>query len=63
MDFCFTDIKIILNIVPSHSSIEHEWFEASVNRIDPYSDYYIWANGSVDENGTRVPPNNWVHPC
>ncbi|CAD6229896.1 GSCOCG00006628001-RA-CDS [Cotesia congregata] len=54
------DIKIILNIVPSHSSIEHEWFEASVNRIAPYSDYYIWANGSVDENGTRVPPNNWA---
>ncbi|XP_008549256.1 probable maltase isoform X2 [Microplitis demolitor] len=52
------DIKIILEVVPNYSSSEHEWFEASVNRIDPYSDYYIWANGSVDGNGTKTPPNN-----
>jgi len=47
--------------VPNHSSDEHEWFVKSVQRIDPYTDYYVWNDGKVDENGTRTPPNNWVN--
>lgn len=58
------DIKLILDFVPNHSSNEHEWFLKSANKSDPefetYKDYYIWHEGKVLENGTRVPPSNWI---
>lgn len=50
----------MLDIIPNHSSDEHEWFSLSVQNVEPYNDYYIWANGSVDEKGNKIPPNNWV---
>ncbi|XP_078034890.1 maltase 2 [Augochlora pura] len=53
-------IKVILDLVPNHSSNKHEWFLMSTTRNVRYSDYYIWADGSIDRNGQRVPPNNWV---
>nr|CAD7397655.1 unnamed protein product [Timema poppensis] len=38
----------------------NEWFQKSVKRIDPYTDYYIWHDGKVDnETGERSVPNNW----
>lgn len=54
-------MKVILDVVADRSSDQHEWFNASIFRIDPYTDYYIWANGTVMDNGTKVPPDNQVH--
>ncbi|KAF4519056.1 hypothetical protein B566_EDAN001643 [Ephemera danica] len=57
-------IRLILDLVPNHSSDEHEWFIKSAKREEPYTDYYVWAkpkNGSV--NSTQQipqPPNNWI---
>jgi len=49
--------------VPNHSSDENEWFQKSVERIDPYTDFYVWHDGKIDpETGERVAPNNWVSP-
>lgn len=56
----FTDLKVILDIVPNHSSIEHLWFNLSRAEVDPYDDFYIWANGTVNEFGEKVEPNHWV---
>ena len=56
----FTDLKVILDIVPNHSSIEHLWFNLSQAQVDPYDDFYIWANGCIDESGGKIEPNNWV---
>ncbi|XP_046471324.1 alpha-glucosidase-like [Neodiprion pinetum] len=53
-------LKVIMDLVPNHSSDEHQWFTNSLASIDPYTDYYIWKNGTKLENGTIVPPNNWV---
>nr|CAD7263971.1 unnamed protein product [Timema shepardi] len=54
-------MKLILDFVPDYSSDQHEWFQKSVKRIDPYTDYYIWHDGKVDnETGERSVPNNWV---
>ncbi|XP_026808060.1 maltase 2-like isoform X1 [Rhopalosiphum maidis] len=52
-------VRILLDFVPNHSSDEHEWFQKSVKKIDPYTEYYVWLDGKLDENGNRVPPNNW----
>jgi len=56
----FSDIKIILDFVPNHTSDQHEWFHKSANREKGYEDFYIWADGKIDEKGQRQPPNNWV---
>lgn len=49
------DMKVIMDLVVNHTSTEHEWFKKSRQRIEPYTDYYIWrpakANGKL--------PNNW----
>lgn len=55
-----TDLKIILDIIPNHSSDQHEWFISSAAETEPYDDYYIWSDGKVEHNKV-VPPNNWVN--
>jgi len=49
------DIKIVMDLVINHTSDQHEWFEKSRNRIEPYTDYYIWQDGKEGKN-----PNNWT---
>ena len=52
---------MVLDFVPNHSSDEHEWFQKSIQRIDPYTDYYIWEDSLGDDtDGNPIPPNNWV---
>jgi len=51
-----------MDFIPNHSSNLHKWFVESRKggENNPYSDYYVWNDGKLLENGTRVPPNNWV---
>ena len=52
------DIKILLDIVPNHTSIEHPWFvEARASRESARRDWYVWADPAPGDGG---PPNNWV---
>ncbi|XP_035742845.1 neutral and basic amino acid transport protein rBAT-like isoform X1 [Vespa mandarinia] len=53
------DQHLILELDPNHSSMKHFWFEQSVNNKNPYTDYYIWADGHTSD-GERQPPNNWL---
>ena len=48
-------MKVIMDLVVNHTSTEHEWFKKSQQRIDPYTDYYIWR--PAKPNGKL--PNNW----
>lgn len=59
INFNFAGIKIILDIVPNHTSDKHEWFIKSVQKEEPYTDYYVWVDAKY-VNGTRQVPNNWV---
>ena len=52
-------LRVFLDLVPNHSSDQHDWFKKSVRRIKPYDDYYIWRDGKII-NGTRFPPSNWL---
>ena len=49
------DMKVVMDLVVNHTSDEHEWFQKSRQRIDPYTDYYIWRPGKP---GGKL-PNNW----
>jgi glycosidase len=50
-----------MDFVPNHSSDEHEWFQKSVQKVDPYTDYYVWKDPKgFDADGKPIPPNNWV---
>lgn len=48
-------MKLVMDLVPNHSSDEHVWFQESRKSKDnPYRDYYYWKPPT---NGG--PPNNW----
>ena len=48
-------MKVIMDLVVNHTSDEHEWFQKSRRRIEPYTDYYIWRPKRPDGKL----PNNW----
>lgn len=51
------DLKVIIDLVLSHTSDQHPWFaESRSSRDNPKSDWYVWADPKPD--GT--PPNNWL---
>jgi alpha-glucosidase len=50
-------IRLILDLVPNHTSNDHAWFsESSRSRDNAKADWYIWA----DPAETGGPPNNWL---
>uniref|UniRef100_A0A8P0T160 Solute carrier family 3 member 1 n=2 Tax=Canis lupus TaxID=9612 RepID=A0A8P0T160_CANLF len=52
-------LKLIIDFIPNHTSDKHAWFQLSRNRTGKYTDYYIWHD-CTHENGTTIPPNNWL---
>ncbi|HUB95857.1 MAG TPA: alpha-amylase family glycosyl hydrolase [Stellaceae bacterium] len=50
-------LKVIIDLVWSHSSSEHPWFaESEECPRGPKADWYIWADPAADGG----PPNNWL---
>ncbi len=50
-------IRILLDLVPNHTSDQHAWFvDARRGRDSAHRDYYVWADPKPD-GGL---PNNWV---
>ena len=50
-------LKLLLDLVPNHSSSEHPWFkESRSSRESPKRDWYIWRDPAPGGG----PPNNWI---
>lgn len=49
-------MKLILDLVPNHTSTLHPWFQESRSaRDNPKRNWYIWHDGTANEV-----PNNWL---
>ena len=54
------DLKVIMDMVINHTSIEHPWFKQALESPDsPYRDYYIIRKGKSEGN-KLLPPSNWA---
>ncbi|XP_073942192.1 maltase A1-like [Choristoneura fumiferana] len=53
-------IKVVLDLVPNHSSNESEWFQKALEGDEKYYNYFVWEDAIIDEDGNRQPPNNWL---
>ncbi len=51
------DMRILLDLVPNHTSDTHPWFLESLDgRTSPRRDWYVWADPKPDGSA----PNNWL---
>jgi alpha-glucosidase len=50
------DLKVVVDQVYSHTSVEHPWFQESRrDRVNPKANWFVWADARPDGS----PPNNW----
>ena len=53
-------IKVYIDQVYNHCSEKNPWFQKSIKREPPYTDYFVWVNArGYDKSGKPLPPNNW----
>ncbi|EZA54318.1 putative maltase D [Ooceraea biroi] len=51
-------LKVVLDLVPNHTSDKHVWFQKALQGNKKYKNYYVWADGKNKD--AQTPPNNWI---
>jgi maltose alpha-D-glucosyltransferase/alpha-amylase len=63
-------LRIVVELVPNHSSDQHAWFQASRNPDHPqherYRDWYVWSDTDETYEEARIifidyEPSNWTY--
>lgn len=49
-------MRLVIDFIPNHTSMNHTWFMKSQKKEDKYADYYIWKPCTT--SGPR--PTNWL---
>jgi maltose alpha-D-glucosyltransferase/alpha-amylase len=64
------DLRVIVELIPNHTSDQHPWFQASRNPQHPeharYRDWYVWSETNMRYAQTRIifrdtEPSNWTY--
>ncbi len=56
------DMKVIMDLVPNHTSTQHRWFQESRKGKDnPYSDYYYWVDEPINQWGSLFGGSAWAY--
>jgi len=64
------DLRILVELVPNHTSDQHEWFKASHDPNHPefekYKDYYVWSDDDQKYKDARIiftdsEKSNWTY--
>lgn len=55
------NLKFVMDLVVNHTSDQHEWFKSAISsKSSQYRNWYIWKKPKYDDDGNRLPPNNWI---
>ncbi len=63
------DLRVIMDLIPNHTSDQHPWFQASRNPSHPehhkYRDWYVWSETDQKYREARIifldyEPSNWT---
>ena len=45
-------IRVIIDLVLNHTSVEHPWFQSAADPTSPYHDWYIWSDTNPGYTGS-----------
>jgi maltose alpha-D-glucosyltransferase / alpha-amylase len=63
------DLRVVVELIPNHTSDQHPWFQASRDPQHPdhatYRDWYVWSDTDQKYQDTRIifldsEPSNWT---